>query len=91
MISTSTGRYWVSAGTHIGWSAYQIQHRKDLWGEDADEWRPHRWIDSAEQVSERRMAAFQAWGMGPRIVSLYCELCLRVVKIEVTTEGLFCR
>ena len=34
---------YVREGVQIDYSVYVIQRRKDLWGEDADEFRPERW------------------------------------------------
>ncbi|KAJ8108902.1 hypothetical protein OPT61_g7846 [Boeremia exigua] len=34
---------FVRKDTQIDYSVYIIQRRKDLWGEDADEFRPERW------------------------------------------------
>lgn len=33
----------VMKGETVGYSAYVMHRRKDIWGEDADEWRPARW------------------------------------------------
>jgi cytochrome P450 len=34
---------YVRKGTQVDYSVYVIQRRKDLWGADADEFRPERW------------------------------------------------
>lgn len=34
---------YVRKGTQVDYSVYVIQRRKDLWGEDANEFRPERW------------------------------------------------
>ena len=36
---------FVKKGTNFNLWIYAMQHRKDLWGEDADEFRPERWVD----------------------------------------------
>jgi len=33
----------VQKGTMVTWSVYAMHRRKDLWGEDAEEFRPERW------------------------------------------------
>ena len=59
-------RLRVFAGDHIGWSVVQVHRRHDLFGKDADVWRPDRWLgpDAANPSSP----SFQAWGYGPRVV-----------------------
>jgi cytochrome P450 len=34
---------YVKKGMQVDYSVYVMQRRKDLWGEDADEFRPDRW------------------------------------------------
>ena len=36
---------FVTEGTTIALSIAAMHRRKDLWGEDADEFRPERWIN----------------------------------------------
>lgn len=33
----------VMKGEQVGYPAYVLHRRKDIWGEDAEEWRPSRW------------------------------------------------
>lgn len=63
-------KYHIPAGTHIACGIFQMQRRTDLWGEDANEWRPERWSDS-KGVPAQNGFAFQAWGVGPRIVRVF--------------------
>lgn len=58
-------RYALPAGTHIAWSIFQLQHRRDLWQDDADQFKPSRWLEGS---TGHASSAFQAWGCGPRIV-----------------------
>ena len=41
------GDYTIPAGTNVLAGSYIIQRRKDIWGEDAEEFKPERWIDGA--------------------------------------------
>lgn len=34
---------FVPAGRQVGWHLYTIHRRKDIYGEDAEEFRPERW------------------------------------------------
>ncbi|KAK3944874.1 cytochrome P450 [Diplogelasinospora grovesii] len=38
--------YQVPAGTDVGWSAVAIQHSKVVYGEDAELFRPERWLEA---------------------------------------------
>ncbi|KAM0298168.1 hypothetical protein HYE67_001208 [Fusarium culmorum] len=44
---TFKGKY-LPGGTKIGYCAWGIFRRRDIWGEDADEFRPERWLESSE-------------------------------------------
>ncbi|KAA8916774.1 hypothetical protein TRICI_001072 [Trichomonascus ciferrii] len=37
---------YVPKGTNIVYSTYAMHRSKDLWGEDADEFRPERWLEN---------------------------------------------
>jgi len=39
------GDVTIPAGTNVLAGAYLIHHRKDIWGEDVEEFRPERWLD----------------------------------------------
>lgn len=59
------GRH-VPAGTEIGANPYVIHRDKDMFGEDADEFRPERWLESPERALEMDKHLL-TWGYGPRI------------------------
>jgi cytochrome P450 len=69
IVDVAGRKYVIQAGTHVAWGIFQLQRRTDIWGEDANQWKPSRWLSSEKQTSDKQ-AAFQAWGFGPRIVSL---------------------
>lgn len=50
------------AGSVLSVPAYTIHHSKEIWGEDADEFRPERWFD----INERQKNAFIPFSYGPR-------------------------
>ncbi|KAK3680774.1 pisatin demethylase [Podospora appendiculata] len=43
----------LPAGTEVGWSSWGITRRTDLWGADAAEFRPERWLDAATAAPEK--------------------------------------
>ncbi|KAF6845031.1 Cytochrome P450 52A13-like protein 2 [Colletotrichum musicola] len=49
---------FVPAGTEVNFSTHVLHRRKDLWGEDADEFVPERW-------EKKRGAAGAAWHFAP--------------------------
>ena len=53
---------WVAKGDKITISFYALQRRKDLWGEDAEDFRPERWEDAKYGVWTNL-----PFGAGPRI------------------------
>lgn len=55
------GRHWP-AETVLSVPAYTIHHSKEIWGPDADEFRPERW----EKVTELQKASFIPFSVGPR-------------------------
>lgn len=52
---------YIPAGEEVGYNVHMMHHRKDLWGEDADEFRPDRWI------GRRPGWEFLPFNGGPRI------------------------
>ncbi|KAM0324813.1 hypothetical protein ACHAQA_007779 [Verticillium albo-atrum] len=43
----------LPGGTRIGYGAWGIMHNKKIWGDDADEFRPERWLEGpAEKIRE---------------------------------------
>ncbi|OJD33800.1 benzoate 4-monooxygenase [Diplodia corticola] len=50
------------AGTVLSVPSYSIHHSTDIWGPDADAFRPERW----ERVSERQKQGFIPFSYGPR-------------------------
>ncbi|KND91557.1 Benzoate 4-monooxygenase [Tolypocladium ophioglossoides CBS 100239] len=51
-----------AAGTVLSVPTYTIHHSKDIWGDDADEYRPERW----ENATPRQKTAFIPFSHGPR-------------------------
>ncbi|XP_066348830.1 cytochrome P450 704C1-like [Miscanthus floridulus] len=71
--------YAVKKGDMVNYQPYQMGRMKFLWGVDAEEFRPERWLDDGVFVPESpfKFTAFQA---GPR-VCLGKEFAYRQMKI----------
>lgn len=48
IVDCKIGSITLPAGTNVLAGAYLIQRRKDIWGEDAEEFRPERWLEGAK-------------------------------------------
>ncbi|KAI0904509.1 cytochrome P450 [Ustulina deusta] len=58
------GPHHVPAGTVVGTSPWVIQRLPELWGSDADKFRPERWLD--KETESQRQRYFFAFGRGSR-------------------------
>jgi len=60
------GGYFVSKGTEVQFNAYTIHRSKTLWGKDAEEFKPERWLaeDFAKKIHPYQYLPFHA---GPRL------------------------
>lgn len=82
---------FVPAGTAIGMNAYIVGKNKSIYGEDADEFRPERWLQAAGEDSEafrlrlqKMNAADLTFGAGSRIcLGRLLALC-EVYKVVAT-------
>ena len=54
--------HFFPAGTVLSVPTYSIHHSKEIWGADADEFRPERW----ESLTPRQKNAFIPFSYGPR-------------------------
>ncbi|SPO04445.1 related to pisatin demethylase (cytochrome P450) [Cephalotrichum gorgonifer] len=52
-------------GTVVGYSAFGLSRNKEVWGEDADIFRPERWLEgTAEEIRAREAAVDLVFGHG---------------------------
>lgn len=58
---TISGRHFPQ-GTVLSVPAYTMHHSHEIWGPDADEFRPERW----EKLTDRQKGAFIPFSHGPR-------------------------
>ncbi|KAI9146993.1 Cytochrome P450 monooxygenase [Paramyrothecium foliicola] len=57
---------FVPAGTEIGANPYIINRDKGIFGEDADSFRPDRWLQDADRVAHMDKYIL-SWGYGARV------------------------
>lgn len=58
---------FVPEGTIVNYSVHTMHHRKELFGEDADEFRPERWLDEEGMKGLRVGWEYLPFNGGPRI------------------------
>lgn len=54
------GRF-VPEGTAVGFNAYTMHRNKKIWGEDAEEFRPERWLQAEEELEETYKARMRLY------------------------------
>lgn len=58
-------RVFLPGGTNVGYNAWGVHHRKDVFGEDADAFRPERWLEAkGEKLGYMEKTADLAFGWG---------------------------
>ncbi|TPX41345.1 hypothetical protein SeLEV6574_g06139 [Synchytrium endobioticum] len=57
----------VHKGDFIEWSSWVMARETELWGEDAREWKPERWIDKNGSVIKPSPFVYPQFNAGPRI------------------------
>lgn len=59
--------FFVPKGTPVSWDIYTMHRRKDLFGDDAEAFRPERWLDEDGRKGLRPGWEFLPFNGGPRI------------------------
>lgn len=69
-VPTSQGRFYISGpNTQILYLPVLMQRRTDLWGPDAENFDPERWLDERNRAFVADPMRFVPFDAGPRIVS----------------------
>ena len=70
-VSAHSPKYYIPPGSSVFYSIFLIQRREDLWGDDASEFRPERWLEAetAKKLADNPFM-FTPFHAGPRLVSL---------------------
>ncbi|KAG8157001.1 hypothetical protein KVR01_013223 [Diaporthe batatas] len=63
--ATLCGRYFP-AGTNVGVNCWVAHRNREVWGEDADEFRPERWLEAPEERLRAMNAMYMPFGLGSR-------------------------
>lgn len=62
-----TAPLFIKKGAVVAWNLYAMHRRKDLFGEDAEEFRPERWLDEGGRKGLRVSWGYLPFNGGPRI------------------------
>jgi cytochrome P450 len=65
---TTKGRLYIPASTNVQCFNACIQRRQSLWGDDADDFDPERWLDERVKVQTANPFIFVPFSAGPRSV-----------------------
>jgi cytochrome P450 len=57
---------FVHKGQMVAWDTYAMHRRKDIYGEDADIFKPERWLDSDDEKGLRPGWGYLPFNGGPR-------------------------
>ncbi|XP_050368408.1 cytochrome P450 72A397-like [Argentina anserina] len=63
---TQVGKFSLPAGVEVGIPTLLIHHDKELWGDDAEEFRPERFSEGVSKATNSQLSFFP-FGAGPRI------------------------
>lgn len=56
----------IPAGTNVAWSPWSIMRNQDIFGEDADLFRPDRWLEGSENSKLMEQTVMMAFASGSR-------------------------
>ena len=82
---TIRGQYYPP-GTVLSVPTYTIHHSKEIWGPDADEFRPERWIENGG-LTDRQKNAFIPFSYGPRacVGRNVAEMEMKMIAATITS------
>ncbi|CAE6503085.1 unnamed protein product [Rhizoctonia solani] len=66
-IPTASSRLYIPPGVQVLYSPLLMQRRQDLWGPDAWEFDPERWLDARNETFVKDPMRFVPFNAGPRI------------------------
>ncbi|EGG06527.1 uncharacterized protein MELLADRAFT_86535 [Melampsora larici-populina 98AG31] len=76
---------FVSAGTDCRFSIREFQRDPEVWGMDAEEFIPDRWLDGRQVLQSKDPFSFQPFSAGPRLCLgqqfAYTELSIALIRL----------
>lgn len=63
--ATLCGTYFP-AGANVGVNCWVAHRNKGVWGDDAEDFRPERWLESSEEKLKAMNAMYMPFGLGSR-------------------------
>lgn len=82
---------FVPGGTEVTSHSYTVHRDKALFGEDAEEFRPERWLEGEEGKAHEMEGGLFSWGMGYRVCLGKDIATMELFKVlpEVSVRTLF--
>lgn len=84
------GGYFVPEGTEVGHNVLGVMRSKKYWGDDADVFRPERWLEANDETLEMMSGALETlWGSGRYkcLGRIIAQMELNKVFVEVSSRG----
>merc|ERR1712216_167811 len=78
---------WIARGTEILYDIYSMGRDKDIWGDDAESFRPERWIELDEPPTNYQYVVFNAGPrecLGRRLAMAEMKACLAMLLPSVS-------
>ncbi|KAM0804923.1 cytochrome P450 [Usnea florida] len=77
---TVCGRY-LEEGTVVGMNPYVVNRHRPTFGEDADSWRPERWLEHGAEYRRKLEQSIMTFGAGRRVCLGKSVALLEIKKI----------
>lgn len=85
---TVDGKY-IPGGTEVGISPIAQNRDKAIWGQDAEEFRPERWIEDEARARYLDTMTMTFGGNGPRMC-VGRNIALVILKLHLVSVQIFC-